>query len=307
MMFLYSLKLYASNWGKTLKLFLYYIVVGGLCFALLVPVFSEFRDIIVSAINNSQLYNSLSGVFQTSLGDGIHVLINTCYDVLVSIFETNLGLAVYGLIVTSFILPFLINVGKYTFCEMLYSYMTSKNKTGFFSAMMRGLKKSLVFAFFKTLCNIVFFVFTMAVLIGIGSITNEFFVTYLLPIVIFFVLVLLFTLYQMFILGWMPALIVFNCNIFSAHHKGMKAVTRHFWPTFATTMLYFFIFWLLVTIFGIYTMVVLVPLITILLCVYNMVMFFFSQGMRFYYNNENILTPRKLEEVDNINKTLFIL
>ncbi len=306
MMFLYSLKLFGSNWVKGLKLFLYYIVVWGVCLALLVPVFMAFEDLIFSVFHDAQTSDSFSGAMG-SWSVGIYNFINSTFNAMFSAFENNGGLALYGLIVIFVFLPFFINVGKYTFCEMLYSYMTSKNKIGFFSAMMRGLKKALAFASLKTLFNLLFFVVAVGAVYGVGTITNETFVNYFVPIVLFLIFVLLFTFYEMFVLGWLPASIVFNCNIFSAYRKGVKAVKRHFWATFGTTMIYFFLFWLLIMIFGIYTMIVLVPLLSVLLRVYDMVMFFFSQGMRFYYNNDNILTPKKLEEVDNINKTVYIL
>ncbi len=307
MLFLYSLKLFGSNWVKALKFFLYYVVIWGVCLVLLLPVIFEFQDVVVSNFQNANVLDAFAGVFKGSLGMGIYNIIHTSFATCQQVFEANVGLMIYGLIVLFIILPFLINIGKYAFCEMLYSYMTSKNKVGFFSALVKGLRKSLGFALCKTLYNLLFFAVTISAIYGVGTIENTFFITYFLPLVEFVILVVFFTLHELTVLGWMPALIVFDCNVFSAFRKGFKAVRRHLLSTFATTALYFFLFWLLILIFGVYTMIALVPLMTIMLCVFNMTMFFSSQGMRFYYNDVNILTPKKLEEVDNINKTAYIL
>lgn len=301
------MKLFGSNWVKALKFFLFYLVIWGLCFALFLPVFFEFKDMIAQNFQDANLLNSFAGVFQGSFGANLHNIILTTFTTLVAVFKANTGLAVYGLIVVFLFLPILVNIGKYTFSQMLYSYMASKSKIGFFSALVKGLKNSVVYAVSKSLYNILFLGLTLTAVYGIGLIEDAFFITYFLPLAEFLVLVLLFTLNQLSVLGWGSALIVFDCNVFSAYRKGLKAVNRHFWSTFGTTFLYFVLFWAIVMIFGVYTMVVLVPLFAALLCVYNMVSFFTSQGMRFYVNENKILTPKKLEEVDNINKTAFIL
>ena len=307
MMFVNSIKLFGSNWSKTLKFLLYYIVIWGICFALFLPVFFEFKDLVVANVQSANTLDSFNGVFKGALGTNLHNIIHTSFLICVDAFNANLGLAIYGLVVVFVFLPFFINIGKYALNEMLYSYMTSKTKIGFFSALVKGLKRSVVFSLCKTFYNILFFAIAFSAVYGIGLVEDAFFISYFLPLVIFFVLVLLFTLNQITVLGWGPASIVFDCNAFSAYRKGIKAVRRHFWSIFGTTLIYFLLFWALAMIFGIYSLIVLVPIISALLCIYNMVVFFSSQGMRFYVNEKNILTPKKLEEVDNINKTAYIL
>lgn len=304
-MFLYSLKLFGSNWGKALKFFLCYVVVWGICAALFVPCILQFRAALVDGFKD--VSGAFNGVFQVAVGQGLHNLILTSFEVLKTIFAQNLGVAIYGAFVAFVLLPFLVNVAKYTFCEMLYSYMTSKAKIGFFHALARGLKKSIWFAIVKTVYNIIFIAIVLLCVYGLGCIENEMFVKYFLPIVLFAALVVLFTLEQISVVGWMPALIVFDCNVFVAYKRGFKAVKRHFWATLGTTALYFVLLWAFVILFGFYTLAVLVPLVTALLCVFNMTAFFSSQGMRFYFTKNTILTPKKLEEVDNINKTAYIL
>ena len=305
MVFVNSLRLLWSNLGKALKFFLYYVVVWGICVALFLPVFFEFKSIFNSALK--ELAECFAGVFKGGLGQNMHTMTGTVVDLIKDVFQSNLGIAIYGLIVVFVILPFLVNVGKYTLDFMLYSYMTSKNNVSFFSAFVKSLKKSTLFALCKMVYNIIFLAITAVAIFGLGAVKDQTFITYALPIVELLVVVSLFTLNQIWMLGWTPALIVFDCGVFTALKKGIKAVRRHFWKIFGVTFGYFLIFWLLITVFGVYSMVVLVPLMTILLAVMDMTVFFTSQGMRFYVNDSQILTPKKLEEVDNINKTAFLL
>ncbi len=305
MMFVNSIKLFGSNWAKVLKFLLYYVVVMGLSFALFLPAFFEFKDLLTTSLYSGM--NSFSGILAGSLGEGLHEMIVSTWGIVVSAFAKNLGLAIYGLIVLFVFMPFFVNVGKYTFYEMMYSYMTSKSKIGFFSAFALGLKKSLLFGLAKTFYNIIFLGATFSCVYAIGLIEDVAFIAHALPIIIFVLLVVLFSLNQILVLGWAPAMNVFDCNVFVGFRKGIKAVRRHFWSILGTTALYFVLFWTICLVFGLYPLVALTPIMTVALCVYNMVVFFTSQGMRFYVTNNKILTPKKLEEVDNINKTAYIL
>ncbi len=305
MVFVNSLRLLFSNWGKALKFFLYYVVIWGICVALFLPAIFEFKSILSASLND--LADCFAGVFKGSLGQNLHSLIGTVADFVVDIFNANTGIAIYGLIIVFVVLPFLINIGKYTLDFMLYSYMTSKNQIGFFSALVKNLKNSSLFALCKIVYNIVFLAITAFAVFGLAQVKDTSFISYGLPILELFVVTFLFAINQILVLGWTPALIVFDCGVVKAFSKGVKAVRRHFWKYFGVTFGYFLIFWVLITVFGVYTMTVLVPLMTILLAVMDMTVFFTSQGMRFYVNDTQILTPKKLEEVDNINKTAFIL
>lgn len=305
MVFVNSLRLLGANWSKALKFFLYYIVVWGLCIALFLPVFFEFKGIFTASLKD--LADCFAGVFKGNLGQNMHSMVDTVIDMIKDISNANLGMTIYGGIVVFVVLPFLVNVGKYTLDFMLYSYMISKNQVSFFSALIKNLKKSTLFALCKMVYNIFFLAITALVIFGLGSVKDQTFITYALPIVELLAVTFLFTVNQILMLGWTPALIVFGCGVFTALRKGVKAVKRHFWKIFGVTFGYFLIFWALITVFGVYTMVVLVPLMTILLAVMDMTVFFTSQGMRFYVNDSQILTPKKLEEVDNINKTAFLL
>lgn len=305
MVFRSSWNLFKANWVKTLKFFLYYIVVWGICFAMFLPVFFEFKDLVISNFNSFGV--NFSGAFAGAIGPNIQNFAHALVKSVVDVFNANIGLAIYGFIVVFVFLPFLINLGKYALCKSLYSYMTSNSKIGFFSSYVASLKHSVVFALAKTAYNVIFMACTAALVFGIAHIESEVFVRSFLCAVEFFVIVLFFTTNHLLVMGWIPANIVFDCGIVKAYVKGMKAVTRHFWKTFALTAIRFALFWLSVFIFGFYVMSVLIPLMAIALLFFGMITFYISQGMRYYVSASKIMTPKRLEEVDNINKTASIL
>jgi len=305
MIFINSLRLFKSNWLKVLKFLAYYVVVWGLCFALFLPVYFEFKTL---TINNFTAENvGLFGVFSGALGPNIRGAVSAAIVTIIDAFKANAGLAVYGLFVVFILLPFLINIGKYALCNSLYYYMTSNNQMGFLSALVKSLKKSLVFSVVKVFYNLLFVVVLGFTLYGLTRIEDPGYVKYALWVVVLIALILFYTSEQVTILGWIPAIIVFDCNVFRAYGKGIKAAARHFANMFGVSALFFLMFWVLTMVFGAYILAIIIPLMASMLCVYDMTAFFTSQGMRFYITPNKILTPKKLEEVDNINKTAYIL
>ena len=306
MVFLNSFRLLSSNFTKALKFLLYYIAVIALCICAFLPAYFGLKGIISE---NAKDFNAggVFSVFNGHLGDGIYAVLNVFFDSVVDSFSTNVALAVYGLFVIFILLPFLVNVGKYTLNVMFYAYMTSGRNVGFWSAYIKSLGKSVLFALTKTFYNLIFVAIVLFVCFGFAQIHNEYFVEHFLALTTFVVLVLLYTLHQTTVLGWSSAIVVFDCSVFVGYRKGLKAVGRHFCKTFFTTGVFFALFWAMIMVFGVYSAVVLVPILTTILVVYDMVAFYTSQGMRFYISKNQIITPKKLEEVDNINKTAFIL
>lgn len=304
MTFVNSIKLFGSNWEKVLKMFLYYLVIWAVTIALFLPVVFEFKNILTENFNTFSL---VTNIFTASFGVNLHNLFVVSYNTLVSFFTQNVGLAVYGIIVLFVILPFLLNIGKYVMCELLYGYMASKSKGGFFSTFLKTLNKSVLYSLCKTFYSLILLALTIYLAYLIGMSGGEFFINYLLTICELILLVVLFTLNKITTSGWAPSIIVFGCSVFAGYRKGLKAVSRKFWKTLSIGFVIFLVFWGVTFLFGIYSLVVTVPLVTALLCMFDMTMFFTSQGMRYYVNENNILTPKKLEEVDNINKAKFVL
>lgn len=305
MIFINSLKLFKSNWLRALKFLLYYIVVWGLCFALFLPVYFAFKDMVVNNFAAADV--GFFGVFSGSIGINIQKVISVSLSSFVQAFNVNVGMAIYGLLIVFVLLPFLINIGKYALCNSLYYYMTSNNQMGFLSALVKSLRRSIAFALVKTLYNMLFVVVLGLALYGVTRVEDATYVHYALWLITLFVLVLFYASEQVTILGWIPASIVFDCNVFKAYGKGVKAAARYCGHVFGSAALFFVIFWVLTMVFGAYILAIIVPVMACLLCVYDMTAFFTSQGMRFYITPNKILTPKKLEEVDDINKTAYIL
>lgn len=307
MTFLNSIKLFGSNWDKVWKLFLYYLFVWGVTICLLLPLFFEFGGVIKSNIQETEIVSAYSTIFHTSFGGYLSNLFVLVYTIFLECVAQSVGLVIYGLIVLFIFMPFLLNIGKYAICEMLYGYMASKTKIGFFSAFFKTLNKSILYSLCKTLYSVFFLALTTYLVFLLGMVKNQFFITYFLALCEIVLLTVLFTLNKVTTACWASASIVFGVSVAKAYVRGVQVVFRRFWRTIPVAFVIFILFFLLTFVAGVYSLVITVPFIAILLCMFDMVTFFTSQGMRYYVNKTTILTPKKLEEVDNINKAKYIL
>ena len=307
MTFFNSMKLFGSNWDKVWKLFLYYLFVWGITACLLLPCFFEFGSIIKADIQDTNVVASYTTVFHPSFGSYLNSMLVLVYTIFLDCVASNLGLLIYGFIVLFVFLPFLLNIGKYAVCEMLYGYMASKTKLGFFSSLFKTLNKSTLYSLCKTLYSLLFYALIIYLVFILGMVENTFFQTYFLGICEILVLAILFTLNKVTTACWAPASIVFGCSVVSAYNRGIKVVFRHFGKILLVALLIFLLFFIVTFIAGVYSFVLTIPLVAVTLCMFDMTTFFTSQGMRFYVNETTIMTPKKLEEVDNINKARYII
>ena len=76
---------------------------------------------------------------------------------------------------------------------------------------------------------------------------------------------------------------------------------------FSTAFVIYILTLLLAMAIGLYSLVIILPILFPFIYIFDMVMFFSSQGMRFYVDSDTILTPKRLEEVDTIDNTKFLL
>ncbi len=308
MMFKNSTRLLCANFDKVWKLLVYHILCFALCFGLLAIFYDFFVGYIVSAWENA----SLAGVFTSgtfygySIADVLHGFTHAIWGFFAGIFTANVGIGIYFCIIVFYLLPFLLNIGKYVIDEMMYGFMASAQKQSFTATFLRTLAKSTQFASIKTLFAIPFNALIWASMFGLSIIQNEAF-SYILPLAFAIIPALFFAFRQTFNAGWAPAMIVYDVNVFKAFGIGQRAILRRGARVYSTAFVIYLLVIVLSLILGVYAIIIILPIIMPFSHIFEMTAFFSSQGMRFYVDLDTILTPKKLEEVDKISKARFIL
>lgn len=307
-MFKNSLKLFCSNFDKVWKLFFYTVIILGITVGLMMPFLGELKEVIFANWNDSILdkipsTGLLYGSDVAGLFTALWTFLSGC---VVMLFSTHLWVGIYFAFLLLFFMPFLFNLGKYAVNEMLYNYMSSQAKLGFCLAFISTLKKSWLYAIFKTIFALITAVIFVAAAYGLAMISAPLF-NYFLPVVVIVGFAILASICQSFVSGWAPASVVCGFNIFKSYNLGFKSVIRRYGRVISTSFVINMFFIFLIMGFGLVSSVVFIPLYLGLINMFEMVMFFGSQGMRYYVDSETFLTPKRLEQQDNIQKTKDLL
>lgn len=308
MMFKNSTKLLLANFDKVWKLLVYHILCFALCFGLLSVFYNFFAASIVSAWEEA----SLSGVFSSgtfygySVAGVLHGIVNAVIGFFITIFAENVWIGVYFCVIVFYLLPFLMNVGKYVVDEMLYGFMSSAQKQSFTGTFLRTLGKSTQFAAVKTLYALPFNALILLSMYGLSRIQNQVF-DYIFPLALAVIPAIMFAFKQTFNAGWAPAMVVFDVGVAKAFMLGHRAILRRGARVFSTAFVICLLAIVLSLILGLYALIIILPIVLPFSDIFEMTAFFSSQGMRFYADYDTILTPKKLEEVDKIENAKFIL
>ena len=312
MMFKNSMKLLFANFGTVWKLMVYYIFVSGLIVGLIAPVWgalsAHFNPDFVSnnLINTAMSINVASNLpyVLAELYEGLVLL----FAGVISLFETNPLLAVYVCFVVFYLIPFLYGLADLPIQETLFGYMSSLTKYGFFHSFIRKLGKSALLQLFKTFIMLPFTALILFVVMQILSLTAiGGGILYLVPFLIVFAICGFFALKRTFLSGWIPAIVVYDYNMFKGLKAGLKAVFRRFWRTLSTALVITLIVFAINYLFGLPAILIIAPISIMIFNVFEMVMFFSSQGMRYYVDLDTIVTPKLLEEKDSFRKTKNII
>lgn len=308
MMFKNSIKLLCANFDKVWKLLVFHILCYALCFGFLCVFYNLYTDSLILAWQNSKL----TEVFKTGTFYGFTVsnvlagIVNAIFFFFQSILTQNIFAGIYFCLIMFYLLPFLTNIGKYVTNEMMYGFMSSAQKQSFTGTLLRTLRKSCQFSAIKSLYSIPFNALIVFSIIGLAKIQNNIF-DYVLPLALVIIPSILFAFKQTFSAGWSPAMIVFDVNVCKGYRLASRAILRRGARVFSTAFVIFLLAIVLSLILGIYAIIIILPIAFPLVDIFEMTAFFSSQGMRFYVDYDTILSPKKLEEVDKIEKAKYIL
>lgn len=312
MMFRNSVKLLFSNFATVWKLLLYYLIITLIGVGLVAPVFSSvvevfrshnFFEVLVDLLTTFNLGTNILSIF-ASFGTVISTLVACILDY----FVIHTWLAVYLTFLFVVLLPFLYELGGIAAGEILYGYMSSQAQVNFTGRIFSSVRKSFKYILAKLLIAtpinilIFFLIYKVFALTALGGT-----IKFAVPLIITLVLCLLFTLRLVLFSGWLPALIVNDCGVWSAFARGIRAVGRRFFRTFSTMLVFVLLNICIDVLFGSIAFLLLVPLGVYFVYIIDFVMFYGSQGMRYYVDADTIISPKRLEEVDKFKRCKDII
>lgn len=308
MMFKNSCKLLFANFSTVWKLLVYHILSIAFCFGLLAIFYGDFIDYGTLAYQEAGLKEvwSTGTMYGSSFANALTRVINFIIYFFDIVFSNRIGLGIYFIFIVLILLPFLINTGKVVTCELLYGFMSACQKQSFTGTFLKTLKTSLLYSLIKTLYSVPFNALVVLGMWGLTRISGIGF-GYVLPYMFVLLSALLMAFKELLNAGWAPATVVYNQNVFKSYNIGMRAVFRRGARIFSTAFIIYLLALVLSMVLGLYALIIILPIVSPLLHIFEMVAFFSSQGMRFYVDNDTILSPKRLEEVDKIEDAKYII
>ena len=316
MMYKNTFKLVLSNFHLVWKILAYMVIAGlvllGLCYACSLPILK-----VLIEQGFSKKFIDLFGDFSRSFniyqlfGNGVNLI-----DEFIEIILLNISNLWLYIVLFLFILvigrAFLYGFYLFAATNVLYFYMGSNIKYGFTHSLFSTLKTNIKYQ----LCSLITILpIDCLFMVGLYFLLRFFVLSegllILAPVALFFVAILLFSFKITFFSGWLPAIMVFECGVWQGLKKGVKAVFRRFYRNFSTSVFVILTIIIINVICAVCTfgasIFVTIPLSSVVIVVYNMVMFYTSQGMRFYVDNEQVVTPKRLEETDGLGGLKYII
>lgn len=308
MTFKNALKLSFLNLDKVWKYILYRAIVWAIVIALMSPCFFMLKDVAIDCFSGSVMSNFVStGAFYSgSITDTAYAILIEIVNFIVSVAKAYPIVFAYYCFMLLIVLPTLMNMGKYTIDAMIYSYMSSYAKKSFSTTYISSVGKALVFGFFRSLFSLIFNLSIVGIFVGIMHIPGDTF-KYFAPYILVLCAALIFTIKQMLVIGWGPAMIVCDISSVRGFGFGIKTTFRRFWVSFATCFLVYFFATLFVVGFGVCSLLIVLPVFSTVMTIAEMILFFGNHGMKYYIDTETIISPKKHEELDKINQIKFLL
>ncbi len=314
MIFRNSIRLLLTNFSTVWKVLVYYLI----CFAITVAVCYSLALPIVRQLADANIFNDATEIvknfFSSTPTDTAYTaseLLSTAWNIIIG----NIGFKfnfIFLIIWVVFVFPFLLNLALLAMGEVLYGSMTAQVKYSFAGRMISNLGKSALFALVNFVVMLVpnlieFGLLVLSVSLAItGAIGNI--------LLAFGVLVVLlgFTAFKQTVFScWMPATAVLDASPFKSLRRNFKSVFRNFFGYYSNFLLLCVLAVavnLFCTVFTAFvSLIITIPLTVFAFCVFQMVTYFTSQGMRFYVYPDLFISPKHFEEQDKIGKIKYIL
>ncbi len=312
-----STKLFVRNGTLVWKIFPYMLVcilvVCGVGIACCYPLinelsqagfFAQVGDIVSQTFLNFRLDELLGAISQLTI---------SLFDIIGQNIMTILPLLIILVAIISIGNSFLIGLGELAIADCLYGYMSSNSKFSFFCCFVKNLKKSIKLQLAKLL--VVWPVDMLIIVVFVAMLYLFTFdiaiLSFLTPFLIVLVLSLLVTLRQTMFCMWAPCVIVRNSTIWGALRESFVGMTKNFSVIYSRQLVLTLIY-IAVNVFAcIFTasvgLLLTIPATLLFSNIMGQVCFFYINGLRFYANENEIISPKKREDWEHLNNLKDII
>ncbi len=309
-------KLFIHNSGLTWRILFYMavigLIIGGIGFAATYPfistlselgVFTEIKDLLIDSLGGgvAQIFGGMASLF---VGLGQILLDNLGY---------ILPLFAILFVVVGFLGGFLIGISEMAIADCLYGYMGSNNKIGFMNALVKNLVFSIKLQLAKFVVMLPFNLITILALFGALMLyfTGNFWLVTFAPFIVILVLTLLLALRNTIFSAWVPCAVVKGQGVWQSLGESVSDVFKNFGriyiPYFLFSLAVVAVTIAAISLTACVALIITIPACVLAASVVNMVLYFNRNGLKYYVDNNEIVTPNKKEVWDNVYSLKYVI
>ena len=306
MIITHSTKIFMRTSGVVWRLLPYMLVciliVLGIALAVCYP--------LITSLSEAGFFSQIMSLFGDSfLNVNLADVFNSIAEVLVSFGEVvaeNIGtlvpLVVALVLILGIGLSFLIGLSELAMADYLYGYMSSNSRLSFGSCLVKNLKKSAKLQLAKL--AVVLPVYLIIISVFIASLMlftlDISWLVFVAPFIIVLALTLLIALRQTMFCMWAPCLIVHNGSVFGALRESFRQMAKNFGAIFPRQLVMTIIYIGVNIAVCLFTasvgLLLTVPATVYFTNIIGQVAFFHINGLKFYIDENQIVSPHKKEE-----------
>lgn len=316
MLYKNSIKILLSNFNIVWKSMLYYFLVFAVNIFLIILCINPVYKLLLNSgfINNCiDVYGDfLTSLNLTELFSSISNLFNAFCDIIVNNISSYWFYFLSLAVIVFFLKTILCNLTIMVSSNSLHYYMSSLNKHGFFTSFSetwgKSLKVQVIYVFLALpvkLFQLVLFILTLKLF------NIYFWLSVLAIILIIFEFVLFTALKYVLFAGWIPTIVVMNYSPMKALKVSLKNTFRIFPRALSNAIGIVITIIIINVLMGPFTLMVgfllSIPISYMLYSTFGMVLLYECQGMRYYVDIYNVISPQKRERSDKFKKMKFVV
>ncbi|MBR4270608.1 MAG: hypothetical protein IKQ31_02910 [Clostridia bacterium] len=294
-------------WKLILYILVCVLVVSGLALAICTPLVSElgrlgFWDELWGVINTLTFNFNADSIFT-----GVYQFLLDAGNLIVNNISTVLPLMIVFCVILVVGLKFTIGLVELPLADCVYNTMASNSKFNLGASFIKNLKSSVKLQLSK-LCvvlpvEIIFAVLNTSVLFLYAFDIS--WLNVLVPLIWVFVAIVLVSIKSTIFALWTPSKTIFECGIWQSLKKSFTSLKGNVCAMFGRSLLLVSLCFVLNILMVMFTwnigLFITLPLSLFVFIVYGLVMTFYLNGLRFYLNEKEIITPKKKENWERVS------
>ena len=316
MLYKNTIKMIFSNFNMVWKLLAYlliiFLVTAIPSFFLITPIFNR--------ISSAEGFKSLiTLVKEFSTDFNLNQLLSNFFDQIVlgyNIVIDNINSLWIYLVLLVFICIFAVNFlrGLYnvTICNILNYGMSSNTKFNFMSSFVQTFKENCLYqllylvTYFPLKLLVYFITFLTFKLYGVGG-----FISVIAPFITVLTYTILYSIINTVFSCWVPLIIVRGYDPVKSLKQSFKVVRRRLLKTFSNSFAVVITILFINMFVGVFTfgagLIITIPTSFLLICAFNMLTYYFCNGLKFYIDSTSVVAPIKVGYTEKFKKHKYII